>query len=227
MTRKGGALIADRVAVPLAGTNAGERGRRPTEFLPAMSLALVAGWLAVAMPSSRAEPPQEVSLGLAHRKPVVARIERKAVPDAPVDIRTIAVSFRIGNGARAVRTSSFDVGETYLRELRFGAYPFTDRHHQQLFITVTLGRVQTFVLAPANGSVRKLYARTGGRVVVKVRRARSGTCNLEEHWPRQQWEDFEDLGPGRFDPATGSVRRVLRWNGRGFVPIAPERRSGR
>lgn len=66
-----------------------------------------------------------------------------------------------------------------------------------------------------------IYSRKGGRVVVYPRRNYSGGHDLEEHWPKLQWEDHQDLGVGRHDRRSDCVVRLLYWNGKQFVPYQP------
>jgi hypothetical protein len=157
---------------------------------------------------------------------VTARITLRDIePDLPEPSYAVTVRYDVGEGARTRWTEARDAWQTFPDDFRAGAHDFIGAGHNQLFVTSTYGQVWTELYdlaSDAKGTphLRVLYHRGGSRVVVRPRRSRRGTYDLVEDWPKRQWEDEENLGLGRYNPATNYVRRVLHWDKKvgAFVP---------
>ena len=142
-------------------------------------------------------------------------------PNHPNGPCTVRVCYQLQSGTKRLRTDVQEACESYLPDLRTVVGRFTGGGHKQLFVSATMGRVCTHLYDLSGTRLRTLYSREEGRVVVSPKRNASGGYDLEERWPKRQWEDEENLGDGRYDRRTNYVRRLLHWNGKAFVPYHP------
>jgi hypothetical protein len=161
---------------------------------------------------------QTFALGQVHEKPVHAVVETRQQQGEPEGIVDVQVYYRIGSRKQGRKTNALQTWESYAGEVKAGAYAFTGARHKQLFVSTTLGQVCTRIYDLSGEQIKPIYSLGGGRVIVKPRRNAAEGYDLEESWPKRQWDDHPDLQGGVYNPRTGTVTRILRWNGKQFVP---------
>ena len=156
-------------------------------------------------------------IGSNRGKPLGFILNLKPQAGEPQNVRTIQICQLGDIGAQRV----WEAGETYLEELHTGLYNFTSSHTKQLFVTGRLGAVHTHIYAidSRSGQLQEIYGRDGLRVVVTPKRGPKGIYLLEEAWERRQWMGQKNLGRGAING--DFIERLLRWNGKAFVPVHP------
>lgn len=128
----------------------------------------------------------------------------------------ISVAFRGRGGAtRPLALEAY----SFVDDLHLFAKDLTRSGRPQLLLTATHGRVCSYVLDRDGDRLKPLYRREAGRVIVRPVRVRGG-YDLVERFTSRQWEDFDDLGECVYEEG-GMVRRVVHWDGKGFVPYRP------
>lgn len=119
-------------------------------------------------------------------------------------------------------SSLVKAGETYTEFLKYRTYNFTKDTKKQLFVSGRLGAVHThiFDIDPSSNTLKEIYSKGGGRVVVTPIRNQKGGYDIEEKWEKRQWDTITSRGVGHYDRSSNTVTRLLRWNGKAFVPVA-------
>lgn len=154
---------------------------------------IVASVLAISSQANRkaSPPPQKWLLGSAGNSDLFVEI-RLHLFDETNNIRSFDVHavFTATRDGKTVRRIDRDLGQTFGGPTGLAVGPFLDsEYREQLFITLTMGRVQSWVFDFDGKNVRAAYERTGGRVATFISPDDQGGWKIMELWPKSQYED--------------------------------------
>lgn len=121
------------------------------------------------------------------------------------DAHAIFTAFR---GNKEVRRIDRDLGQTFGGPTSLSVGPFLKGSScDQLFISLTMGRVQSWVFDFDGKQVKAVYERTSGRVATFLAPNEAGGWEVIELWPKSQY--FDEFGAkGKVGP-DGRVRRAV------------------
>lgn len=132
----------------------------------------------------------------------------------------LTVTFVARGKHKVYRSIVRRVGAGFLSRTEIRTADVTGRGRRQLLVTTIMGRAASFLWDFDGKRITTLYARDEGRVAVSLRRTGPGSYKIVEDWPRGQFEDEDNLGTG-YALRGNVVRRILHWDGHGFVPDLP------
>lgn len=152
--------------------------------LPAMAWTL-------AISSQANPPPQKWLLGSVGGSDLFVEIRLHLFDETnyvrSFDAHAVFTATRDG---KTVRRIDRDLGQTFGGPTGLAVGPFLYREdREQLFITLTMGRVQSWVFDFDGKKVRAVYERTEGRVATFISPNDRGGWKITELWPKSQYED--------------------------------------
>ncbi len=137
------------------------------------------------------------------------------------DVGNFSLEFITKLKSGAISTKRVEaVTEGYRSSLKVMSIPILKNGRKQVFISLTIGSIRSYVFDFDGEHIQRLYQVDSGRVRVSAVKGTNGIWKLQELWPERQWIDESNLGEGR-RVTEHTIRRYLHWNSRAFVPDRP------
>ena len=138
-------------------------------------------------------------------------VEIKPVPfDETNHIRTVEIHavFTAIRRNKVVQRTERDLGQAFGGPTALVIGGFLGEDREQVFISLTMGAVRSWVFDYDGKKLKTVYERTKGRVATSVSPSANGGWQIDEHWPKQQFEDVFNGQPEHVRPDGYILRSV-------------------